>query len=279
MVKVIDLSTGTRLPLVKKSKNKKKGTMILKRPSPALQRMREFGTVSVPAAIGTIQGSKTSMPQMIQYGGSCVVKNFEYVGAFPSATGNFDIDGFITNPGIASSFPWCSGIALNFQKFRIKFLRYIYSGSCPTSTVGKVYLSLSYSLFDTAPNSLARVMASETSSTGPAWFGGTVNVDKAFGRLSADADIYVDVDTSKLTQPFYYVAKSTTQSSGGSLTGTATGGNGTLAYVQGTVQDPTRFPVQVYAGNNGVTSSTVPGELYVAYILEFFEPIATADKS
>jgi len=239
------------------------------------QRLLTMRDAAAPSAVGTIVGRGSKFPKMVMSGNCATVQNFELVKSFPSATGNFDISTIYANPGIAVSFPWLSGLAQNYSKFRWRFLRFFYSSSCPTSTTGKVFIYVDYNWASSNPTTLAQVVSGDTSSTGPAWFGGTVNVDKGFGPMASDADIFTDVDCTRLTQPWYFVRTSNTYGGGGSLTGAPTGGIGTLAFSPGTPTDESAYTVRVCCGNNGVTSSTVPGELYVSYICDLIEPVAS----
>jgi hypothetical protein len=231
---------------------------------------------SAPAAMGAIdRGRRPNLPMMIMKGPTAIVRNFEQVGAFPSGNTAFQISGAISNVGIPSSFPWLAAIATNYQKFRFRSLRFFFSGACPTSTNGKVFINISYDVLDNAPSTLAQVMQSEDSCSGPAWFGGVVSGEKAFDpRLPADSNIYVDADCKRFTNAWYLVRNSTSDI-GVTLTGTPTGGLGSLTLTGDTVS-ASSVPCRVYYGNNGVTSSTIPGELYVAYDVEFCEPVAAA---
>jgi hypothetical protein len=201
-----------------------------------------------------------------------LIKNFEQCVAYPSGNTAFQDQGFYVNPGLASSFPWLSGLAQNFGKFQFRFLRFFFSGSCPTTTTGKVWMQVTYDWMDNAPSSLAQTLASDDSAAGPAWFGGAINATKAFSPgLTADSNIFVDVDCTKFAEPYYYVRDTgVTQSSGGGVSA------GAQTFTPGTVADPTAIPCRVFYGNNGVSSSVVPGELYASYIIELLEPIASA---
>lgn len=258
--------------MVKKGKIKNKN---LKRKIP--RPLSSMASALAPASYGVVNGRKPRLPEMTQRGGRCLVRNYELVTTFPTGNTAFQAAGGICNPGLAINFPWLSTIAAGFQKFRWQSLRYFFSGSCPTTTTGKTWIQLSYDALDSAPTTLALTMQSEDASTGPAWFGGAVNDEKAFDKqMSTDSNIYVDFDPKKVAQPYHYVRTSNADTSIG-LSGTPTGGLGTLV-TSGAVYDTSAIPVRVYYGNSAVTSSTVPGELYVAYVCELFEPVAPADN-
>ncbi len=277
-----DEQSGSCLPdPIQSMKNKKNKNPMPKRKPKAKVPRPYLSGVNAPAAFGTTQGSAASRYPIAKIdAGRCIVKNFELSVAYSAGSGGFTVDGYFTNPGIATNFPWLYTIARNYSKFRFLFLRYFYSASVSTATPGKAYITLSYDAQDGPPTTLAQAMSNRDSSTGPAWFGGAITESKAFDpMLNGDANIYVDADVSKMGQPWYYTRNTLAgvqPSSGGALTGTPTGGIGTLAFTQGTYTDETAIPVHVYYGTNGVTNAVVPGELYVAYIVEFCDPVTPA---
>jgi len=233
-----------------------------------------------PVSTLSMVGRKSTMPRMIQMGDKCTVKNYELCAIFPTGNSAFQAQGLYINPGIVANFPWLAPIALNFQKFKFRQLRFFFSSSCPTSTVGKVWMSASYDFLDSAPSTFAVAVTSQNCSTGPAWFGGTINEEKAFERgISAEGNIYIDYDCTKFAQPWYYVRAAASFSTGGSITGTPTGGLGTLAFVQGSNPEASGLPGRLFYGNSSVTTNTIPGELYVSYIIDFTEPVATASNT
>lgn len=230
---------------------------------------------SAPAAMGAIdRGRRPNLPSMVMKGPTTLVRNYEQVAAFPAGNTAFQAQGAISNVGIAGSFPWLSTIAANYTKFRFRFLRFFFSGSCPTSTTGKVWINISYDALDSAPSTLAQVMQSEDSCSGPAWFGGVVSGEKAFDpRLPADSNIFVDADCGRFALP-WYVVRNSTANVALALSGAPTGGIGTLALAGNTV-DSAAIPCRLYFGNNAVSSAITPGELYVAYEVELIEPVST----
>lgn len=269
--------------MVKKSKNNNKKGRNMPKKSNALvvrQQPKPFlRTVGAPAAYGSIQGRNPVLPMGAITPRGCIVKNYELSKAFTAGTGAVDVQGFNINPGIATNFPWLSSIAQNYQKFRFLYLRYFYSASISTATPGKAFISLSYDAQDAPPTTLAQAMATDSASAGPAWFGGAVSGDKAFDRMSSDSNIFVDLDVSRLGQPWYYTRNTvagTQPSSGGALTGAPTGGIGTLAFTQGSYVDESSIPAKCFYGTSGVTNGVVPGELYCAYVCEFIEPVTAA---
>jgi len=248
-------------PLVeakRKKKGKGKKTAAVRNNSGPRQQ-----NVNIPAAMGAsvTRGGSSSYPKFAASNGKCLVQNFELVRAFKAqnATGSATfaqlIDSMSVNPGIATAFPWCSAIALSYSKYRFKFLRYMYIPSVPTSIPGTAYIYTAYDPADTQPASLSDVMTADGSTCGPVWMGGGLNTEKAFRNNMSIADaIFVDIDLRQLTQPYYYVRK------------------------QAGVTNEDRPLVLYWGTDNGSfagasTFNLSPGNLYCAYIIEFFDPV------
>jgi hypothetical protein len=258
--------------MVVKKNSKNRARVPRKRPQMRVKRQPFLKTVMAPAAYGAVQGSKARDLAMVTSGGRTLVKNFEQVSAFPtSSSGAFNVGGAPANPGLSASFPWLSGIAQNYQKFRFLQLRWFYSSTCSTATPGRVFIQASYDFEDNAPASVAQALSSDDSSAGPSWFGSAINGNKAFELMSPDNNVYVDVDVARMAEPWYYVRDTAiTQSSGGSISA------GAQTFTPGAINDPSAVPVRVFYGSEGVTNGVSPGVLYVSYIIELCEPIATA---
>jgi len=237
--------------LKKKNQNKKDGY-----PS----RPARTGGVRAPAAMGGITSKQHStMPVFAGVGRKMIVQNYESI----SVLKNFATNTFASlqtsqsiNPGIASTFPWLSSIALNYSKYKFKTLRFLYVPNVPTSIGGSAYIYLSYDSKDTAPASLANVAVADSSSIGPAWVGGGINAEKAFRPdLGIDECIFVDADVKSFTQPYYYVR---TQAG----------------------LDTDSVPLVLYFGSdsalNGSANYGGTGTVYVSYTVELFEPVLAA---
>lgn len=235
-----------------------------------------------PTAYGAVMGAKASLPVMVGVGKTMTVCNYELVTSFTNSGGPaFNSAGFVVNPGLAPSFPWLSNIAQSYQRFRFKRLRFFYVPAVATSNDGSAYLYLQYDYQDSAPTSLAEVMVSESSCSGNVWFGGPVSPELAFREHMTTTDnIFVDYDPRRATQPWYYIRSGqsgVTVNTGGALTGTPTGGIGTLAFTQGAIADPASRPCTIFYGTDGVPSGvTTAGRLYVAYEVELSDPVAPA---
>jgi hypothetical protein len=228
-------------------------------------------------AYGAVMGGKKILPITSGMGRSMIVANYEQIVTASSlvGTGGYNIGGLVMNAGISAQWPWLGSIANNFQKFKFKFLRFIFVPQTPTTTPGSVFFYWANDPRDTAPANLAQVTASESAVVGNAWYGGPLNPDVAFSKqLTLKDNIYLDVDCTRFTQPWYYVRATVGATSNTvTLSGTATGGNGTLAIASGGTYDYTARPGTIYFGTDSITNTVVAGNMYVAYICEFSEPI------
>jgi hypothetical protein len=99
--------------------------------------------------------SSGSIPSMHNTGQSVIVRHKEFIGDVIAGTGSaptpFEISNtFSINPGLATSFPWLSTLAQNFQEYTFKGLVYHYvptSGNSVASTntaLGSVMMATNY---------------------------------------------------------------------------------------------------------------------------------------
>jgi hypothetical protein len=265
--------------MVKKNKTKqKKNNGQVKRKSPPFLK-----TVTAPAAYGSLQSSalKRRYPMTMAVGNTCIVKNYELAGTFPTGAG-FQISTIKGNPGLSTPFPWLSNIAKNYQKFRFIHFRAFFSTTTSTVAQGAAFVQIQYDNQDIAPSTLTQVMAGDAAAAGPCWYGGAINEDKAFDKgLNADSNIYVDLDCARLPFQQYYVRQADSGGIGlathASLTGT--GPYPGLGLIDGSYVDQTALPFLVYYGSNGANIGGTPvsaGSLYFSYIVELSEPVASA---
>lgn len=153
----------------------------------------------------------------------------------------------------------------------------MYSASCSTISTGKVFIQLQYDSLDTTPTDFAQVMAGDDASSGPVWYGAAINSDKAFDpKLNSDANVFVDLIPSKLTNNWYYVRADASVTTGAALTGSIPAG---LTLSPGSVIDSSALPCKVLFGTQDAFSGASrisPGDLYVSYVCELAEPVASA---
>jgi hypothetical protein len=228
---------------------------------------------AAPTAYGAVSGQKKVFPLQAGSGSTLIVQNYELVHAQNGSAGVFSAGGDVMNPGLPSSYPWLSGIAKQYTRFRWKALRYIYVPTCSTTTAGSVFFYPSYDSYDSGPTSLAQVAVSENSCIGNAWFGGSINPNLAFKPLTTQESIFVNVDMNRFPNKWFYVRDTfggTAPTSGGALGGVIPAG---LTFTAGTMYDLESRPGIMYYGADGVAGAGSIGNLFAAYVVEFSDPI------
>jgi hypothetical protein len=73
------------------------------------------------------------------------------------------------NPGMVSTFPWLSGVAQRYDKYRFRKLDFKYETQTATTTVGTVMLVPDYDAADPAPSSKITALSYEDCARGEAW--------------------------------------------------------------------------------------------------------------
>lgn len=105
------------------------------------------------------------------------------------------------NPGLATVFPWLSGIAKNFEKYRFNSLSFEYIPAVGTSTAGSAAIAPDYDAADDNTTiSKDRLLAFEDSVRGPLWSGFTMkcsphNLRKVLYVRRDDLAINLDIKT------------------------------------------------------------------------------------
>jgi len=105
---------------------------------------------------------KTGKPNISRKADSCRVIHREYLADVlaPANYTNWNIvQTYSINPGLASTFPWLSAIANQFEMYKFHKLQFVYEASCPTSQAGKIEFCYDYDAADVAPNSQQAMLA------------------------------------------------------------------------------------------------------------------------
>jgi hypothetical protein len=114
--------------------------------------------VSISTRHITRKASIRSNPKMT------TVTHRELVGSAVTGSTGFNVTAsYALNPGLATSFPWLSVQAQQFQEYRFRKLCYEYVPIAPTSTQGDVTLCVDYDSSNPPPTS--EVQASDLSGT------------------------------------------------------------------------------------------------------------------
>lgn len=64
---------------------------------------------------------------------------------------------YLVQPGMSEMFPWCAGMANNFQKYQIRNLVAHYEPSCSTSQNGLIGMAFEYNPAETVPSTFAGI--------------------------------------------------------------------------------------------------------------------------
>lgn len=68
-----------------------------------------------------------------------------------TTAGNFKADSYIINPANSTTFPWLSGIANLFDKYKFHKLRFFFINNSPTSIAGNVTMAVDFDTLDAVP--------------------------------------------------------------------------------------------------------------------------------
>jgi len=111
-----------------------------------------------------VQRAASGIPMMHNSGQSTTIRHREFITQVNGTVG-FNVQrSIILNPGLASSFPWLSGIARNYQEYEWKGLVFHFvptSGTAVSNTsaaLGTVMLQTSYRSTDAPPESKIEMM-------------------------------------------------------------------------------------------------------------------------
>jgi hypothetical protein len=106
-----------------------------------------------------VSRASNSVPSMHKNDQTVVIRHREYIGPISGTTSFAVAYELPINPGLASTFPWLSGIATNFQEYKIRGMVYHYvptSGTAISGTnsaLGAVMIQTSYRATESAPAS------------------------------------------------------------------------------------------------------------------------------
>jgi hypothetical protein len=197
--------------------------------------------IKTVAFVAKSKQTKTNRPIMTTLrNGDCHVVHREYlqdVLAQSSSPSLFSVASVPINPGQASTFPWLSKIAQNFESYVFKKLRFCYETEAPSSLGGTLVLAVDYDASDPLPLTKQQMLAYRGSVRSAPW--------------TECSHISVPEDLHKLKT--YFVR----------------------AGVQPNNTDIKFYDVgQLFVATQGVTTgSAVCGELYVEYDIELKTPI------
>jgi len=98
----------------------------------------------------------------------CVVKHREYVQDLVGST-NYNVVSLPINPGLPALFLWLSSVAIRFESYRFRKLKFYYETESPTSQGGTILLGIDYDALDSPPVSKQQMMAYKSSVRAAPW--------------------------------------------------------------------------------------------------------------
>lgn len=144
--------------------NKKKQIKLLPRNRKALDSSPDvlYNRVAMAPVAQNISAGQTR-------GGSLRFKECERIDTVEGSVA-FSVNGSIAcNPGLATSFPWLSGHANLFERYRIHKLVYRYKNLKGTASNGNILMSFDYDTLDSAPATAIEMTQSTVYADGAPW--------------------------------------------------------------------------------------------------------------
>lgn len=132
--------------------------------------------MEVPQAIGV--SIPTGVPRFAGAGTDVVnIKRREFVCSFGNGANlgfymvpqSVNTPGWDFNPGCTSLFPWLSGLANHFERFRFRALNFKFVSSAATSNPGRYYAAIDYDYDDAPANDKVSMMGNRTANEATIW--------------------------------------------------------------------------------------------------------------
>jgi len=117
--------------------------------------------VRAPAAMN--RGSRSRVQRTVTH------RECERVGTVVGSVSFANVLNLAINPGLAESFPWLSGVAQHYERYRIDSLKVRYKNLKGTSSDGNVLMSFDYDTLDAGPTSAVVATQSTIYEDGAPW--------------------------------------------------------------------------------------------------------------
>jgi len=145
-----------------------------------------------PVAVTAV--ARTTRPVFGMKSGTIRVSHKEFVGTLSSLGSSAFVmmgassltPGYDINPGCNALFPWLSGIARLYEKFRFSKLSFSLVSSNPTSTAGKVYMAVDYDYDDDVASSKVNLLTNHTVVQTSVWNDCSLEVDARLMNQNMD---------------------------------------------------------------------------------------------
>lgn len=211
------------------------------------KKMRNGGTktlmLSAPITAGGV--TRLKVPKMSNLTNGLIVQHSETISTLPLTVGG--VLNYFTLAMIPGLFPYLTGVASNFGKYKWKKLIIRYVPACPSTTEGESTMGLYYDRQDAVAATFVQVTSMQKAISFPPWAG--------FGSVaSKEVTIQVDCNSfDKNRYSFMTVANFTALSA----------------------SDENNYcPVSLATATQGSTAgSPVGGRIWVDYIVELTDPI------
>jgi hypothetical protein len=133
--------------------------------------------MNAPVAIN--RRTRNRRPRITGVSGGITIKHREYIGELNGST-TFTAQSYQLQPGLSQSFPWLSGIANNFEKYKMHSIKLCYVNVSATSERGRVTMAFDRDPLDSDPTSKIDLFSYNGAVEGAVWspLELTVPVDK-----------------------------------------------------------------------------------------------------
>jgi hypothetical protein len=140
------------------------GKPITSKPKRQRRKPRQSGNSNAPLAINA------NVRQMVEKNSDTFTRRefIQNIGSNAYA-GNLKVLAQPVNPGNSELFPWLSQIARGYQKYRFKWIKFMYAPTCPTTTVGTLYLVPDYNVDVDASFDVSSLYNYKNAVTGNVW--------------------------------------------------------------------------------------------------------------
>lgn len=145
------------------------------KPKVGISRKKAGSSGGIPVAYSSSCG--TSMPVWQGAPGGVRIHHRELAQTLRIATGGqFVLDpvsgatpGLDLNPACSAVFPWLSGVAINFERYRFGSLKFRFMSAQATTAAGRVYAGVDLDYDDPVPTSARSVMTNRYAKEAPLW--------------------------------------------------------------------------------------------------------------
>jgi hypothetical protein len=210
--------------------------------SKKVKSLSSSSAVKAPVSMGIKVSYREPVFQSLPKG-AVRIKHREFFSDITGSALAFGVRAFIpVNPANSEMFPWLSALATRYESYKFHSLKVIYEPLVPTSSFGVVLMAIDYDATDLPPGSKSQMMSYDGAVRGSVWLDVSLNSSKA--------------NLQKI--PVKY----------------------TLDHAPGANQDLKLYNVgTLIVAMAGTLDTTVKGELYVEYDVEFTTPALEQDEA